>query len=515
MGSYQEGTQAKHPRRIASNTLVLFVRILVITIINLYAVRLVLHGLGERDYGVFNAVVGVVMTCSCVFPVLAVSAQRFYSYAMGRNEWGRLRTIFSASINIIVVSLVAILVLLETIGLYFIYAKLQIPDGSMDEAVFIFHCALFVFAFSYVQIPYTAAIFAHEDMDVYAYVSCLDCVLKLVVALFVGNAVFGGLAFYGVGLAFVALCTWLCYVVVCRKYPECRYAWVKEPGIYKELLSFSGWTMYGAFAGIGLIQGNNILLNVFFGPKANAAFGVANNVFNAFTSLANSAVLPFRPRMIKSYSARDFRYLDLLFSANNKIVLYLLSSVAIPAVFEMDTIMEVWLGDVSGDMVVFSQLFIIYTVLLTLNSPITVLMQASGHIRNYHLVVETIMLLCLPATWMLFKMGAGAYMAFISMIGFCVVAHVVRIVCLHHDYVRFSCYSYFVSFLLSGGAVLALAVAVVWGIHASVSPGIWRLLVVLFVSPLLVFGLAYSIGINRAERAFVNALAMKILKRRR
>lgn len=508
-----ERSSSKQPKRIASNALVLFVRMLVITVVNLYAVRLVLNGMGCEDYGIFNVVVGVVMTCSCVFPVLAVSVQRFYSYAMGCEEWGRLREIFSASVNIIVVSLAVILLLLETVGLYFIREKLQIPVDRLDESVWIFHFAMVTFAFSYLQIPYTAALFAHEDMDMYAYVSCLDCVLKLGAALLIGRTCFSGLATYGAGLAVVAVCTWLCYVAACAKYSECRYQWIRSHGIYKELLSFSGWTMYGAFAGIGMIQGNNILLNLFFGPLANTAFGVAANIYNAFTSLSNSVVLSFRPQMIKSYAAKDFSYLDSLFRVNNKFLLYLLSGVAIPIVFEMQTILEIWLGEVSADMIVFSRLFIVYAVLLALHNPITILMQASGHIRTYHLIVESIMILCLPITWVLFRTGMPSPMAFVSMIVLCAVAHGVRLVCLKRNQTTFSVRSYFFSIVFPGALVVGLAVVAASQIHGVILPGLVRLTVMLSVSPLVTFGLAYFIGITKHEKAMVNNMVGKLLKR--
>ncbi len=179
----------------------LFSRILVITAVNLYAVRLVLSGLGSEDYGVFNTVVGVVMTCSCVFPVLAVSVQRFFSYTMGLGDEPRLREIFSASINIIIVSLAVLVVLFETGGVYVTGEKLQIPADRLPQAILIFHFAILTFAFSYMQIPYTAAVFSHEDMNVYALISCIDCVLKFIVAWLIGRTPIDGLVFYGAGLS--------------------------------------------------------------------------------------------------------------------------------------------------------------------------------------------------------------------------------------------------------------------------------------------------------------------------
>ena len=163
--------KGSHVNRITTNTILLFLRILVITIVNLYAVRLVLSGLGDEEYGVFNAVVGVVMTCSCVFPVLAVSVQRFFSYVIGKGEERKMQEIFSASINIIIVSTIVIGLVFETIGVYVISNKLQIPESVHGDALLVFHFAILTFVFSYLQIPYTAAVFSHENMGLYAKVS--------------------------------------------------------------------------------------------------------------------------------------------------------------------------------------------------------------------------------------------------------------------------------------------------------------------------------------------------------
>lgn len=518
MGSRKDNSApatAAQSKRITKNSLVLFSRILVITAVNLYAVRLVLSGLGSEDYGVFNTVVGVVMTCSCVFPVLAVSVQRFFSYTMGIGDETRLREIFSASINIIIVSLVVLVVLFETVGVYVTGEKLQIPADRLPQAILIFHFAILTFAFSYMQIPYTAAVFSHEDMNVYALISCIDCVLKFIVAWLIGRTPIDGLVFYGAGLSAVTLITLLCYVFIARcRYAECHYMMVKDHRIYRELLSFSGWTMYGAFAGIGMIQGNIILLNLFFGPLANAAFGVANNIYNAFTSLTNSVVLAFRPRMIQQYAARQYDSLMHLFTLNNKFILYLLSCASIPVVLEMPAIMRLWLGgNVSADMILFSRLFIVYTVILAMHNPITIIMQATGRIKVYHLVTETVMLGSMPLTWLLFTMGMPSFAVFVSMISLCLVAHFARVLCLKRNLDIVSLSQYAVQILLRGVCVLGLSAAAAWCVHRAIDGSMVRLCVVMLFSPCATFAVTYVVGLRREERAAVNAIVKKIIKR--
>lgn len=504
-----------HVNRITTNTFLLFVRILVITVVNLYTVRLVLNGLGNEEYGVFNAVVGVVMTCSCVFPVLAVSVQRFFSCVIGRGEQQKLQEIFSASINIVVVSMIVIGVLFETIGVYFITNKLQIPMEVKDDALLVFHFAILTFVFSYLQIPYTAAVFSHEDMGIYAKVSYVDCILKLFVALALSLVTEGRLLFYGAGLSAVALCTLSCYAFIARRrYRECHYCRVSNTGLYRELLSFSGWTMYGAFAAVGMMQGNTILLNMYFGPLANAAFGVATNIYNAFTSLMNSVVLSFRPRMIQSYAAGDHNALDKLFKINNLFIVCLLSCAAIPLVFEMPTIMHYWLkSGVSENMVLFARLFIVYTLILSMHNPITIIMQASGKIKYYHLVVESVMVLSLPLTWVLFKCGMPAYYAFVSMISLGVFAHLLRMAFLKHNYREFAVVPYIVQVLARGGSAVALGVVVAYMLHTVLPGGLLGLCVMFVVSPLSTFAFVYLLATTQYERNYIKGFVAKILKR--
>ena len=517
MGSRKDNSapaMAAQQQRITKNSLVLFSRILVITVVNLFAVRLVIGGLGNEDYGIFNAVVGVVMTCSCVFPVLAISVQRFFSYSMGMGDESRLRLIFSASINIIIVSLIVLLLLFETVGLYVISEKLQIPANRLPQAVLIFHFAILTFAFSYMQIPYTAAVFSHEDMNVYALISCIDCVLKFVLACFIGKTAIDGLVFYGAGLSVVTLITLLCYFFVAhRRYAECHYIVVKDHHIYRELLSFSGWTMYGAFAGIGMIQGNIILLNIFFGPLANAAFGVANNIYNAFISLTNSVVLAFRPRIIKEYAARHYDNLVHLFTLNNKFILYLLSCASIPVVFEMPTIMRLWLGGgVTTDMILFSRLFIVYALVLAMHNPITIIMQATGRIKVYHLVTETIMLGSMPLTWILFHLGMPSFSVFLSMITLCLVAHVARLFCLKRNADIISIREYFMQMVLRGICVIVVSVLAAYCLHVTMAAGVSRLFIVMALSPSATLAATYVIGLDRKERMKVNSIIAKIFK---
>ena len=508
----ENGAKSKH---IAYNSIVLFCRMLAIMVINLYSVRIVLKALGLEDYGIFNAIAGVVLTSTFISSTLATSIQRFYSYSLGKSSFGCLQEIFSASTNIIGGVSVIIFILFETVGLWLIHTQLTIPEYRMSAANWVFQLALFSFILNLIQIPYTASIFAHEDMKAYAVISFFDYIGRFLVACLISSAGMDRLVFYSIGLLFVAACTSLVYVITAKvRYKECRYQAVKNKGVYKEILSFSGWTMYGTVSGVAIIQGTAILLNVFFSPITNAAYAIANQIYNASNAVCNSIVLPFRPAMIKSFAESKMDYLLRLFEISNKSIACLLLCVIIPAMTEMRMVLFWWLGEVNEEMILFSRLFLIYLFCISLNSPITTIIQATGKVRSYYLVVESITLLCLPLTWLLFSMGMPSYFAFITMIGLGVAAHFARLVCLRHSFPPYKHIIYLTSFVLPFLVITGFSYLMASYIHAIISDALLRFGIIAIASPIITILLVFFIGIKAQERHLVLVFVHQLLKRK-
>lgn len=503
-------------QRIASNTIVLFIRMFVLTIINLYAVRLTLNGLGAEDYGIFNAVAGVVTTSSFISGVMELSIQRFYSYSIGEHDEKKLRDIFSLSIMIILFLAIIVLISFETIGLWFLYTQLNIPKSRMDAAFWCFQFSLFTFIFSIIQIPFSAAVFSHEDMDIYAIISTIDCTLRLLAAFLIGKTLIDNLSFYSGGLIIVAIIVFLMYMFIgYTRYPECRFKSTKNKLLAKSLLSFSGWTLFGSIARVGMIQGSTILLNIFFGPIANVAFAICLQVNIAFNALCNSMVLALRPAMIKAYAEKEFEYLNQLFSVSNKFILYILLALALPIIVEMKDILLIWLGNkVTEQIILFAQLIIIYVICLAMSNPITIIMQASGHIKEYFLPVESVSLMCLPISWLLFHIGLPSYSIFVSMIGVCIISHIIRIYCLKRFYNFFSIRDYLVQLWLPAMFILVISTTVTFAIHTNISNNIIRLIINVTLTPLSLLLMAYCMGISRKEKAlFKNLLKSSVIGR--
>lgn len=501
-------------KRIASNTLVLFARMLIITFVNLYTVRWVLAGLGTEDYGIFNAVAGVVTASTCISSVLALSTQRFYSFAMGKGESDRLKEIFSVSLNIVVLIALVLLVLFEIVGPWLISTQLTIPVERMEAAQWILQFSLFSFIFTLLQIPFIGAVFANENMGYYALISTIDCIVKLLIAYSIGMTGGDNLVYYGAALMLEAFMVMLLYVIIARrKYPECKYTIVKKKILYKELFSFSGWSFYGALAGVGMTQGSTIILNVFFGPIINAAFGIANQIYNAINTLTNSVVIAFRPAMIKAYSSNENGYLEQLFFASSKAILYLLSMVLIPFIFEAETLLTLWLGECTPTMVLFAQLYAVYTICLALHNPITTIIQATGNIRKYSMYVESMTILCLPVSWVLFKLGMPSYYVFVTMIGLCILAHIIRLLMLQTSISDLTVSKYLARLVLPGILIISITTLIVYCVEGLHTNRILQLFLSFIVSAISISILLYAVGISKKERSLIKDLVNRKIKK--
>lgn len=508
-------SEANKLKRITQNTIVLFIRILVLTLVNLYAVRLLLRGLGQCDYGIYNAVAGVVTLSSCLIPVFSQAIQRFYSFLSGKGNKSELQTVYSVSITVMICFCIILLISFETVGIWILNTQMTIPENRMIAANTAFQFAIFTFLFTLLQIPYTAAIYAHEEMGVYAVVSCIDCTLKLIAALLIGLSTMDNLVFYSLSLSVIAIITFSIYFIYTKnKYDECRYRFIKEISKYRELLSFTGWSMLGSMAGVGLIQGSVILLNIFFGPLINAAFAIAISLYNAILSLANSIILAFRAPMIKAYAVGEIQSLDTMFGISNKCILFLLGTAAIPLFIEMKQVLTLWIGSPNEEMVTFAQLILIYTMCLSLNSPITTIIQATGHIKKYYICTDSMTLMHLPIAYIMLRLGCPSYSVLLSMIFVIIVAHTIRIIILFRCHKTFNLHKYLIEFLLQGVALLVISFIITSIIKQHLSTSIINTAVIFIVSPIITLALFAIFGISQTERHNIRTMAIKFIKRK-
>ena len=500
--------------KLAKNTALLYIRMMVVMIINLYSVRLVLNALGIEDFGIFNVIAGIVTLVVSVTSVLQTATQRYYSYSLGKNNLEYLQTIFSSSIYIYVILSVLIIIIGETVGLWFVNTQLIIPDDRMYAANWIYQLSIFSFVASIMHIPYSAATIAHEDMGYFAFISAAESLLKLIAIILISFISIDSLIVYGAGLFLISIFVLTFYIVIgYTKYPECHYKKPMDKTLFKELLSFSGWSLFGSVSGVGMSQVNTILTNIYFGPLVNGARAISFQFNMAMSSLVSSFLMAVRPSMTKSYAEESYLYLNKVFNLSNKFIYYLLLIISLPIMFEMNAVLLFWLDETDPQAILFSRLMLVYALIMSINNPIGIIIQATSNLKEYSIKVEFFTLLCVPATFILFKLGYPAYTTFIVMIITAVIAHVVRLICLKKYYKPFSCSEYINSFVIPALIITLITSLFVFMVQSSITNSTLRISAVIFSSILCVLVFVLLIGLSKSEKNILKQQIV-ILKRK-
>jgi O-antigen/teichoic acid export membrane protein len=487
---------------------------LVVMGINLYSVRLLLNALGVVDYGIYDVVAGVITVLSSVSSVLQTATLRFYSFALGQNNFERLQKIFSTSIYIYVLLSILVFILGETIGLWFVNTQLVIPCERMNAANWIYQFSIFSFIAIIMQVPFSSAVIAHEDMRIFAKLSIAESFIKFMAILLILVIPLDKLIIYGAFLFLIYTLVLISYIRIGYvKYAECRYKKPTERVLFQELISFSGWSLFGSVAGVGMSQVNTILVNIFFGPLISASRAISLQINMAISSFTGSFLMAIRTPMIKSYAEGSYLYLNKLFSISNKLIYYCLLMVCIPLMVEMENILFFWLKTTDTNTVLFSRLILVYALIMSLNNPISIIIQATGHIREYHIPVEIFTLLCVPATYLLFKLGYPAYTTYIVMIIASIASHIVRLICLKKFYKPFSFHEYISSFLLPTFFITLISSFFVFQVHKSITDTFLRVTAVGFTSILIVTLFVMLIGLSKSEKDIIKQLVASIKRK--
>lgn len=484
-------------------------------VINIYAVRIVLHALGEEDYGIYNVISGFVYSLVFVNNALQGATQRFLSYAIGRHDDEELRNVFSVSMKCYLVIIVIFVLICETIGLWFVNTQLVIPEPRMRAVNVVYQFAILSIIASFSYIPYSSMLIAHERMNIWAYVSIAHSVIVLILSVSLNYLGGDKLILYSIFVFIASLFVFLCYRTSCKKnYPDvCKIRKVQSKTMLKNMLSFSGWSLYGNLAGVLNNQGNTILINMFFGPIVNAARAVALQVHTAIITLAGNFSMAFRPPMVKCYAAGDLGRLKSLYLLSNKCIFYLLLLVCMPLAIETRFVLTVWLGEVSENMILFTKWSIWYAFVLSLCAPITTVMQASGNIKRYHLIVETITILSMPLTYILFRMGFPPVTTFVVTFAIFSLAHIIRLVILEKEVRVLTVGSYFISFLGVGMVISLISFLMLYGLTTILGEGWARLALACLVNLFSVSLLAYFVAINKTERTQIINIFRNVIKK--
>ncbi len=407
-------TNSENNKRIAKNTLFLYMRMLLIMGVTLYTSRVVLRVLGVEDFGIYNVVGGIVTMCSFLNGAMSQSTQRFLAFEIGRGNPLRLAEVFSLSMTIHIGIALIVLLLAETIGLWFLITQMNIPESRMEAAQWVYQFALFSFVISMVQAPYNAAIITRERMHVYAYISIVEVVLKLVVAFLLECISFDKLKLYGALIFLVTVLIALFYRCYCvRNFQECHYKLYWSKTLYKTISSFAGWSMFGTLAWISKSQGLNLILNIFYGPVLNASYGIASQVNTAINSFVQNFTTALNPQIIKSYANDDRNYMIQLLFRGAKFSYFLLLLFSIPLLIETEFVLKCWLKVVPGYAVAFTRLVIINSLLESFTYAMGTSIQATGKVKWYQIIVGGTILLNIPLAWILLRLNYSPSVVFI------------------------------------------------------------------------------------------------------
>lgn len=400
--------QAENTKRIAKNTLMLYVRMLFGMLVSLYTSRVVLQALGVEDYGIYNVVGGVVTMFSMISNSLSSSVGRFLTFELGKGDMEGLKKVFSTSLSIHVALVLVIVLLSETLGLWFLNTHMTIPENRLYAANWVFQASVLTFVINLLSVPFSASIVSHERMSAFAYIGILDIVLRLLIVLFIAYSGwnFDRLIIYSLLLVGVVCIMQAIYWNYCtRNFEECKFGFSFDVNYWKEMSSFAGWNFIGCTAGLLKDQGVNILLNLFIGPIINAARGIANTVNNVLASFSGNFMTALNPQITKSYAAGNYDYMFSLVERGSRFSYYILLLFALPMLFETEFVLTLWLKHYPEHTVNFVRLILIVTMCDILSNTLINLQVATGKIRNYQLAVGGVLLMNFPLSYICLKMG--------------------------------------------------------------------------------------------------------------
>ena len=416
-------------KRIAKNTIFLYMRMIVLMATSLYTSRIVLASLGVKDFGIYNVVGGVVTCLGFLSGTLSTASSRFITVALGKGDMMQMKKIFS---NVLLVNLALCIVVLiagETVGLWFLYEKMLIPQGRMNAAIWVYQLSIVTVLLNIISVPYNAAIIAHEKMKAFAYISLFDAFAKLGVAyLITVSSGIDKLIFYASLLFFIQLVDRIIYGQYCvRNFAETKFEFSYDKALLKEMGTFIGWSAYGSLVSVGFTQGLNILLNLFFGPAVNAARAIAVQVQNAINSFVLNFQTALNPQLTKNVSVENYEQSRFLLIVSSKFSFFLMCIIGVPVIANASFILNIWLKEVPEHSVCFVQIMMIICLFQTLANPLRIINQAEGHIKKFQIYECSYLALIVPLAYVALKFGLDAEYVFVIQLFIEITAQFIRV----------------------------------------------------------------------------------------
>ncbi|MBR6962973.1 MAG: lipopolysaccharide biosynthesis protein [Prevotella sp.] len=507
-------TETQKNKRIAKNTILLYIRMVFSMLVALYTSRVILNALGENDYGIYGVVGGIVVFFNVISGSLNAAISRFITYELGKGNVERLNKVFCTSLNIQFLMSVVFLVFAEIIGVWFLENKMNIPEGRMYAAHWVLQCSILSFIVGLISVPYNATIIAHEHMGAFAYLSILSTFLNLGVALVINHVSFDKLIFYALAIVGINILMRIIYGVYCKfHFQEAHWHFVNDKELMKKMTSFAGWNFLGASSGVLLGQGVNILMNIFFGVAVNAARSIASQVDNAVNMLVNNFTMALNPQITKSYASGDMTYMHDLVCKGAKYSFFIMLIPTLPILLETPQILVLWLKQVPVFSVVFVRLTLLISLVSVLSQTLITSMLASGRIKKYQIIISSLSYSIFLLAYLAYKIGLPPFAAYIIQLIVFLIELVVRLFLLR-QMVSLPIKVYLRSVILNIFIVVIVASVLPMIVMLSMNESLLRLLIICVLSFICVLFAIYGFGLSSRERIWVNGIIRKVVSTR-
>jgi O-antigen/teichoic acid export membrane protein len=483
--------------------------------IGIFTSRVVLETLGVDDYGIYNVVGGFVAMFSILSSSLVNASQRFISYEMGKVN-PQMDRMFCGTVSIHILLALCVLVVFESFGIWFLNTQLNIVPERLTAANWVYQCSVLTFCVNLISVPYNASVIAHEKMGVFAYISIYEALAKLGIVYLLWLSGYDKLIVYALLMLFVSISLRFIYGIYCkRSFDECRYHFVLDKPLLKELLGFTGWNFIGSTAGILSTQGINILINIFFGVAINAARGLAGQVNNAINHFITNFMTALNPQITKSYAAENYGYMNKLMFRGAKYATILFWFLSLPIFIKAEYILDLWLVNVPPYAAVFLRLAIIYSLFQSLSNTLYIGMLATGNIKKYQIVMGCLYMGTFPLCYIFFKVGLGPEWGYISSIIILFLGVFVRLYLLQKMIPSFSIMSFVketilkVLYVMSVSFILVKMVSII-----QIESDFLSLVFIVFVSVISIPLSTYLLALEGGERQMVKERIQKYHKSR-
>lgn len=498
-------------KRIAKNTMFLYIRMLLIMLVTLYTSRIILRTLGEEDYGIYNIVGGIVILFSFFNNAMVSATQRFLNYEIGKNRLINAQKYFSASIIIHIVIAILFLIIIESIGYLFFFKNLNIPAERFEAAIFVFHISSISAIINILRIPYGAVIVAKESMSFYAYVSVFETIGKLLIVFLLGISNHDKLKLYSLLMLCIIIITNMVYVYYCKTKLSsiCKFILCKDRQIYLQLCSFSGWSVLGSMANAGANQGINIIINIFNGVILNTAVGIANQVNLAIYNFVSNFQVAFNPQIIKTFANSDKKSFFTLLFKTSKYSFSLIWILALPVLICTDEILKLWLGAFPEYTTKLTQLMIAFSILDAIQGPLWISVQATGKIRTYQIFISLMILMNLPISYLALSLGCDIYSVFYIKIFINLLIFIYRLFYIKKIF-NFPVKEYLIKVVLIDIIIICITYPISYQI-STYAIGISKILISILISVIITCFMVYKLQIDKEDKEKISKLLKRFL----